>query len=138
MTTTSATVRPLPGSRSGEPVVVICEDIRSYRISLARLLERECGIASLGVADYNHAILALEEHPSLMVVVSDYDLGPGEPTGLELLIDVGWRWPAKGRLLISGLTTGDLVALAYARGIPCIDKDLPEEILKTVCAMAKP
>jgi DNA-binding NtrC family response regulator len=102
-------------------VVLLVEDVRSYRTGLVRALKRECEIEAIETEDILHAIRALEQHPEIRVVVADERL-PRGGYGTTLLETVGRRWPGKGRLLLSAWTTADMVARGKRDGYAVLDK----------------
>lgn len=99
-------------------LVLLVEDERWYRAELARALRRESGLASIEAADGLHALELLRSRSDIRVVVADERMKVG-PTGTMLLEEVGRRWPRVRRMLLSGYTTGDMVADAP---YPVIDK----------------
>lgn len=118
-------------------MVLHVEDVRSYRRSLQWALRRECDIGTIESADYFHAIEELKRYPQIRVVVADEDLGHG-PRGMAVLNKVKELWPDKGRVLLSGLMTADLLELAYEAGHQPFgkDEDWPS-IVEGICQLAK-
>lgn len=117
-------------------LVLIVEDVRSYRLGLVRALKRECGIQAIETEDILHAIRMLEQHPEVRAVVADERL-PRGGYGTKLLETVGRRWPGKGRLLLSAWTDAGMVAEGKRQGYAVLDKALPwVEITAEVCRLA--
>jgi DNA-binding NtrC family response regulator len=120
-----------------ESVVLIVEDQRSYSLSLKRALRRECDLATIEVTDFFRAVQELERRLEIVAVVADEDLGHG-PTGMMLLDKVGREWPRVGRLLLSGLMTGDMHTRARVAGYEAYDKSEPwPTIVEAICELAK-
>lgn len=115
------------------PLVLLVEDVRSYRLVLRRILTDKDDSSRLLVRliEADNSLDALQvlvhQDPSdpIRLVVSD-DRMPGL-SGLELLEIVGRRWPGTARMLLSGYTTGDLVmSTEYA----VLDKGIQDWVIR--------
>lgn len=85
------------------PVVLIVEDEPIQRMNTADMLE-EAGFRAVEAANAKQAILILESHPDIRVVLSDVDMPPGMD-GMELVALVRNRWPPIALILVSGQLT---------------------------------
>jgi CheY-like chemotaxis protein len=91
------------------PVVLIVEDEPIQRMNTADMLE-EAGFRAVEAANAKQAILILESHPDIRVVLSDVDMPPGMD-GMELVALVRDRWPPIALILVSGQLTVSNVRL---------------------------
>lgn len=97
------------------PLVLLVEDVRSYRLVFRRILanrdDPSCSTVRLIEAENSLDALQVLVHQDpgdpIRLVVSD-DRMPGL-SGVELLDIVGQRWPGTERILLSGYTTGEMV-----------------------------
>lgn len=96
-----------PISKSSAPVVLLVDDLCEYRRVLGRALRVDHGLEVLECASGIAALTILSSCP-VDLVVADENM-PGM-TGSTLLHVVGQRWPEVGRLLLTGWSTGELVA----------------------------
>lgn len=118
------------------PMVLHCDDLRSYRLGLRRALARECGVRVIEAADTMHAIRALERHPEVSVIVADFRL-PRGALGIELLRTAKRRWPTKAHLLLSAYSE-EIVDVCVEEGHHVLDKLHPwPVIVAKICELAR-
>lgn len=99
-----------PSRRSGDiRIILLVDDVPEFRHTLRKHLERRSGIDVIE-AGSALAALTLLEAGGIDVVVSDYDM-PGM-RGDQLLAEVLRRWPAVRRLMLTGWSTGNMLAAA--------------------------
>jgi DNA-binding NarL/FixJ family response regulator len=100
--------------------VLIVEDHPLYRVALMHALEQlQCGsdngLRFSAAASQADALALLASWPDILLVVSDQGLRQGN--GLDLLQEVGQRWPTVARVLMSGTNEPGLVERARRMGL---------------------
>lgn len=81
-------------------VVLVVEDENLVRMAIAGELEDE-GFTVLEAANADAAILLLQAHPSINLLLTDIDM-PGSMDGLKLAEAVRNRWPPVKIIVASG------------------------------------
>ncbi|MCA9502032.1 MAG: response regulator [Spirochaetaceae bacterium] len=113
---------------SDRPTVLLVDDEPSVLAALQRGLRRE-GL-ELRTADRAASAVACLEREAIDLVITDHRM-PG-PSGIELLALVRARWPATGRILLSGHTGGiPAEALANAQPSAVLGKPWDDVELRT-------
>jgi CheY-like chemotaxis protein len=83
-----------------KPVVLVVEDDPILRLDTIDMVE-EAGLSPLEAGNAQQAILHLESHPDIRIVLTDIDMPPGMD-GMALAKIVHRRWPPVAVVLVSG------------------------------------
>ena len=117
--------------------VLIVEDHPLYRVALTHALEQlQCGtdhgLRFSTAASQDDALALLASWPDILLVLSDQGLRQGN--GLDLLQEVGIRWPTVARVLLSGSQEPGLVGRARRLGLMgFLPKDLePRQLVQAI------
>ena len=122
----------VPRPASDVRTILLVDDAPEIRAVYRRWIERRTSIRVLDVGNAIAALTLLESHP-VDLVVSDL-LMPGLP-GDQFLAEVGRRWPGTRRLLLTGFSSGEMVATA---DYPVFDKTLsPRFVAEVIVRMAR-
>ncbi len=95
---------PLSGKEQGGPVsgtILVVDDEELVRYATAEMLRAE-GYRIVEATSAQEALRFLEERPDIDMLVTDH-LMPGK-TGVQLVEEVGRRWPTLPTLIITGYT----------------------------------
>jgi DNA-binding NtrC family response regulator len=87
------------------PAVLVVEDEALVRTTLAEVLQEE-GFRVIQACNAAEAILVLEAHPDISVVLADVEMPPGAP-GHHLATEASRRWPHVRFVITSGRTWPD-------------------------------
>ena len=85
------------------PLVLVVDDQLVARSVRAAVLTK-AGYRILEAASADEALIMLERHPSIEILVTDVNM-PGSMDGLELARRVGEDWPDVGIVVVSATIT---------------------------------
>jgi ActR/RegA family two-component response regulator len=108
-----------PAQAARRPFVVVLDDEQLLRDAIVRHLTPR-GFQALGVGTYDSALATLEQWP-VTAIVADLRLRGDMRDGLHLLEEVGARWPAVCRILVTGFPA-DVADACERLGVTMLDK----------------
>ena len=116
--------------------VLLVEDDALVARALAHVLARQAEVVE--IADSVADALQRLDADRYDLIVTDYDLGPGRPTGLDLVRTIRARPLAIPIVLVSGVLDERLRASATAAGVDaCLAKPARADDLLTVVSQVR-
>jgi len=93
----------MPGPRQtpGRGFILVVDDEALVRMSAVDVVE-EAGFGVVEASNADEAILILESHGDIILIVTDIDMSAGSMDGLRLAATVRHRWPPIHIIVVSG------------------------------------
>ncbi|MDB6454488.1 response regulator [Falsirhodobacter sp. 20TX0035] len=111
------------------PTILVVEDEPILRMAALAMMD-DAGFEAVGARSTEMAIRILETCPSIRVVFTDVDLGPG-PDGLWLASRVRDGWPPVGVIVTSGhrhVTQAAVPEGAVFLGKPYLEEQVLDQV----------
>ncbi|WP_435170030.1 response regulator [Falsirhodobacter sp. 1013] len=112
-----------------DPTILVVEDEPILRMAALAMMD-DAGFEAIGARSSEMAIRILETCPSIRVIFTDVDLGPGED-GLWLASRVRDGWPPVGIIVTSGhrhVSRAVIPEGAVFLGKPYLEEQVLEEV----------